>query len=254
MIAVAGLSYKEQLVEELLDAFDGRPARVLDLGCGNGQSLADALVRHPNVLYTGVDQNAASMRKARATIGHYENVTLRHGFGETFGADGFDLVMSLSVLEHVKRLRSFLATSVRLTKPGGRLVHRYDLGHALAPSSPGERLRVAVARRLPAAVPAARFTTYPDQRRIVDQLRELGIDDIRITQGQMPGLKGAMNHIDRGAPASAELVKRIIELERDLWQQIGSTLDEAQRDRLFPAITIAGRRRHAPAMRMPGAA
>ena len=105
MIAVAGSSYKEQLVEELLDAFDGRPARVLDLGCGTGQSLADALVRHPNVLYTGVDQNAASMRKARATIGHYENVTLRHGFGETFGADGFDLVMSLSVLEHVKRLR-----------------------------------------------------------------------------------------------------------------------------------------------------
>jgi len=235
--------YKERLVDELFSELDGRPARVLDLGCGTGQIFVDVLRRHSNVAYTGVDQDGYALRHARDTIGKYDNVTLNAGFGEAFSGDGFDLVLSLSVLEHVKRLKPFLATSVGLTKPGGRIVHRYDLGHALTPSTQGERLRVAVARRLPVVVPASRFTTYPDQRTVVDQLRNLEIDGITVTQCQMPCLKAAMNHIDPTASTSAALAQRIIDLEADLWETVGRSLPDEQRDRLFPTVTISGYRR-----------
>lgn len=234
--------YKEQFVDELFAEFGGRPARVLDLGCGAGRIFIEVLKRHENVAYTGVEPDTAMLARAREVIGHYPNVNLSGSFGENFVGDEYDLVMSLSVLEHVKRLRAFLARSVQLARLGGRIVHRYDLGHALMPSTRGERLRVAVARRLPALVPAASFTTYPDRDAIVGQLRQLGVARITVTQSQIPSLKSAMNQIDRAAETTGALVERIVRLDRDLWDALEARLDAQQRDRLFPTVTISGYR------------
>jgi len=235
--------YKARLIDDLLNDFGGRPVRVLDLGCGTAEAFVDALRRHTNITYTGVEQRDSSLRRARDTIGDYANVTLLSGFGEDFTGVDYDLVISLSVLEHVKRLDSFLSTSVGFAKDGGRVVHRYDLGHALTPSTPGERLRVAAARSVPAIVPAARFTTYPDKAKIVTRLRALGLEDIEITQSQLPGLKGAVNRLDEATPEHADLMQRILDLEADLWDHVGRFIDGEQRDRLFPTVTISGVRR-----------
>ena len=53
-----------------------------------------------------------------------------------------------------------------------------------------------MAKRIPALVPAARFTTYPDVDSIVSRLSGLGVVDITVTQSQMPSLKAAMNLLD----------------------------------------------------------
>jgi SAM-dependent methyltransferase len=235
--------YKELLVEELFEEFGGEPARVLDLGCGTCGPFATALRRHPNVSYTGVELHAPSLAKARAAIGGLPNVRLHEGSGEEFAGDAFDLVVSISVLEHVKHLREFLAVSVRAAKPGGRIVHRYDLGHALTPSSVGERLRVAVARRAPALVRTARFTTYPDLDAITALLAELGVEGIDVVQAQVPGLKGAMNVLDPGSPADRELAEQIVALEARLWEQVGPRLSADRRDRTFPSVMVSGHRR-----------
>jgi SAM-dependent methyltransferase len=233
--------YKLELIEALFSSFNGKPARVLDLGCGTCASLVAALSGHPNVAYTGVDQNPSRLGKARATVGHLANVELHATFGETFSGRGYDLVMSLSVLEHVKRLDDFLAVSVEATQPGGRIVHRYDLGHALTPSTWGERLRVAVARRAPALVRAARFTTYPDQDAIVRRLRELGVYEIEVRQSQLPSLKEAIKLIDDDTEEGRDLRARLVALDTQLWleQHIET---RAARDSLFPTVTISGYR------------
>jgi SAM-dependent methyltransferase len=238
----AQYGYKGRLVSELLSEFRGEEARVLDLGCGTCRAFVSALKLHPNVAYTGVEQDAGSLSKARQAIGHLPNVELHEGFGEAFDGEDFDLVISLSVLEHVKHLDDFLSVSVAATRPGGRLVHRYDLGHALTPSTRGERLRVAVARRIPALVPAARFTTYPDLDRIVQCLRELGVNGIEVSQAQLPSLKAAMNLIETDTPAGQDLCSSMVELDARIWRQLGPHLDRNVRDRLFPAVTISGRR------------
>src|SRR5215217_6648563 len=155
-------SYKAILVERLLADFAGQPARVLDLGCGTAVAFSPALSRHPNIAYTGVEQDSSALARARERMGRFPNVELHEGSGEAFRGQGFDLVVSLSVIEHVKHLDDFLAVSVHAARAGGRIVHRYDLGHAVTPATLGERLRVAVATRMPALVPRSRFTSHPN--------------------------------------------------------------------------------------------
>ncbi len=56
----------------------------------------------------------------------------------------FDLVVSLSVLEHVKDLARFIQFASSPLAPRGRFIHLYGLGHALYPSSLKERIQVAI--------------------------------------------------------------------------------------------------------------
>jgi SAM-dependent methyltransferase len=232
--------YKVLLVEDLFTSFNGRSARVLDLGCGSAASFEMALRRHPNVLYTGVEQDGAALAQAREVVGELPNVELQAGFGEQFRGRDFDLVLSLSVLEHVKHLDRFLCVSVHAARKGGRIVHRYDLGHALSPATLGERLRVAVAKRLPALVPQTAFTTHPNVDTVVARLSAMGVVQIEVTQAQMPSLKAAMNLLD--ASRDVELAAQIVELEAALWDCLNARLTADQRDRLFPSVTVSGYR------------
>lgn len=224
--------------------FGARPARVLDLGCGDCASVEGALRAYPNVAYVGVEQDKNALARARAALADRPDTLLLSGPGEGFAGDGHDLVMSLSVLEHVKRLDAFLRASVEAARPGGMVRHRYDLGHALTPSSPGERLRVAVARRAPRLVRTQRFTTYPDLDRIRQTLVGLGLEDVTVSQGQAPSLKQAVNRIDQSSEAARALVADLLEIDRRLWVQLGEQLPRTDRDRLFPSVLVSGRRPH----------
>jgi SAM-dependent methyltransferase len=90
--------------------------RVLDIGCGNGALAADVAGRAGAVV-TGVDQDAAAIRAARA----------RHrGPGLTFGAaearalpaGRFDVVVLSNVLEHLDERVGFLRET--LARSGAR--------------------------------------------------------------------------------------------------------------------------------------
>lgn len=237
------VDFKQAQLDELFDALGPGPVSVLDLGCGSCSAVAKALRSRPSLSYVGVEQDASALARARALIGDLPNVRLEESFGEDFDDRGaFDLVISLSVLEHVKHLDAFLETSVRALAPGGTLMHRYDLGHALTPSSLGERLRVNVARRAPRLVPAARFTTYPDLAAIRKRLESLGIADITVRQAQMPSLKLAMNRIDQSTEDGRQLAAEVVALDARLWDHLAPVMDQPSRDRLFPAVVLTGRR------------
>jgi SAM-dependent methyltransferase len=98
-----------------------RPAdpRVLDLGCGVGDSVDLFRSLEPRVRWTGVDVEA-SPEVASRTRGDAEFVTF-DGVHLPFADASFDLVYCKQVLEHVRRPQPLLAEVARVLRPDGWL-------------------------------------------------------------------------------------------------------------------------------------
>jgi hypothetical protein len=234
------VDFKTAFFDSVLEPFLGRDVQMLDLGSGISRHVSELLQRHPNVSYTGVEPNESARAAAKRLLEGMPRVTLEGGWGESLAAryaNTFDVTVSLSVLEHVKRLNEFLATSVAVTVPGGLVAHRYDLGHALYPASIGERMRVFSTQLVPWAVPASRYTSYPNLNRIKKALSQYGLANISVEYGQIHGLKVAMNHV---AALDPPLAARIVEVDTALAERLAKRLNSDELARLFPSITIRG--------------
>jgi SAM-dependent methyltransferase len=95
-----------------------RGARVLDVGCGDGNFLR--AVRGVATEAVGIDTNAEGVAAARA-----EGLDARLATLEDFAAEhegGFDVVCSFHVLEHLPAVTDFARTMLRCVRPGGTLV------------------------------------------------------------------------------------------------------------------------------------
>jgi SAM-dependent methyltransferase len=96
---------------------DGRPWRVLDLGCGTGDSVDLFRARDPAVAWTGVDLERSpevdQRTRADATFVAFDGTSL------PFADASFDLVFCKQVLEHVSHPRPLLAEVRRVLSPVG---------------------------------------------------------------------------------------------------------------------------------------
>jgi SAM-dependent methyltransferase len=96
------------------------PKRVLDLGCGRGDSV-DLFRRYdPNVDWVGVDiadsKEALQRQRADARFVTYDGLNI------PFADRTFDLVYSNHVLEHVREPARQLMEVRRVLRPGGSLI------------------------------------------------------------------------------------------------------------------------------------
>jgi hypothetical protein len=234
------VDFKTSFLESLLRSYADRPVRLLDLGSGTSKDFPDLLRRYPNVAYTGVEPNAAARATAARLLAGIPGIVLEGLWGENLAShyrDTFDITLSLSVLEPVKYLDDLLRTSAAVTKAGGLLVHRYDLGHALYPASWLEHVLVRTSRAAPWIVPASMFTTHPDVQGITKSLASCGIGEISVQYGQMYSLKQAMNHVGR---LDSSLAARIVELDTALANLLVSRLSAREAARLFPTVVVRG--------------
>ncbi len=164
------------------------PARLFDLGCGNG-SIADALARRGWDV-TGVDPSKEGIAQARL---HYPHSKLYEGSSDEdlVGRFGhFPVVISLEVIEHVYLPRRHAAALFSLVEAGGIAIvstpyHGY-----------WKNLALALSGRMD-----AHFTALWDHGHIkfwsvktLDQLlREAGFIDIRFFRlGRIPSLAKSM--------------------------------------------------------------
>jgi len=233
------LDFRIAFLEGLLSQFGERPIRILDMGCGTAKDWPGVLRSRPWVTYVGVEPNSKS-RSVASELLHGLPAKLLAGWGEAINAgESFDLTISLSVLEHVKYVDPFLRASVTATRPGGTVVHRYDLGHSLYPATNYERLLVFICRRIPWIVPASRFTSHLDPLHVARILGELGLSRVEISYAQMYSLKQAMNRLSR-IENGRELVERVLALDADVGTALRLVMTDHEMAHLFPSVIVRG--------------
>jgi SAM-dependent methyltransferase len=98
-----------------LGRLPGRPWRVLDLGCGPGDSVDAFRARDPDVHWVGLDVPTPHEAPTR-TDARFETFD---GLTIPFADEGFDLVYCKQVLEHVHDPARLLGEVRRVLAPGG---------------------------------------------------------------------------------------------------------------------------------------
>jgi SAM-dependent methyltransferase len=105
---------------DLLMEQEPRPRRVMDLGCGSGDSVDLFRAHDPDVDWVGVDiamsPEVLARQRSDARFVTYDGQTL------PFGDAKFDLIYSRQVLEHVRHPDVHLAEVRRVLKPGGAFI------------------------------------------------------------------------------------------------------------------------------------
>lgn len=236
--------YKNAFLQSVFKEIEKDTVNVLDMGSGTSRDFVDILNKYPNIHYTAVEIDEISLEIAKQNLDGFDNVTFLNDFGENIKAkyeNHFDITISLSVLEHVKYMNDFLETSVHVTKQGGQVIHRYDLGHSLYPSSLRERIKVSICKNYPFLIPSRNFTTHPDLKKVIEVLNKFGLTINDVQYSQIPGLKSIMNKINwQDSVNSKEIANKIVELDTTLLNYLQQNLPNNEMEKLFPTITLYG--------------
>lgn len=115
---------KARLVAERLDA--RHPDRILDFGCGIGNTTQSLAGEFPQATLVGYDQSAESIAVAR-TSRHAHGARMEYwtnrGSRLPFADEAFDLVFASCVFHHIERTAhvSWAGEAARVLRPGGSL-------------------------------------------------------------------------------------------------------------------------------------
>lgn len=236
---------KTRFVEKLIEESGLEKVRILELACGTARYMPELLSSNTHIeSYVGVEPLEASYKKAVASIGNHPKVTLvnQRGYDSilNIAPASFDIVFSVSALEHVKHLSRFVALGAHYLKPQGIMVHRYDLGHALYPGSLKERLQCFLGAQVPWIVPEDKFVRYVSLAHVERAYREVACEPYKVTYHQMPNHK-AFNKCSQDVPELNGAGDALLEWE---WQHASlfSLLALPMREKLFPAVSVWGRK------------
>lgn len=234
------MDYKEIFLNDFFHNYRGQKIKILDIGSGTSLNFVKILKNNPDFQYVGIEYRDRSIIQAKKNLAGL-NFKIIRGFGESNSElieNDFDVVISLSVLEHVKYLDDFLIKSAMFLKKGGKLIHRYDLGHAIYPSTTRENIKVFLCKNFPFLISKKHFTTYPSLKKIKNKLSSLGFKNIEVSQHQMRSLKLSVN-ILKNIEKTDELIIEISNLEKKIYDLVKDKLNDKERDYLFPVILIS---------------
>lgn len=228
--------FLNKLAEHIGPAISG--FSLLDLGSGQSSRFGAFFERYPELTYVGVEPNPSEAAIATKLLAESPRATVynRLAYDSVPGAP-FDIVLSLSVLEHVKQLDRFLENSVAMTKSGGHIVHRYDLGHSLYPSSLKERLQIFLGNHFPKLLPEHKFVRYVDPDDVVKTLERSGARVTKITYHQMPDHKCFSKEFVPSSEEARRCAERVMDWEFDISPHL-AVMSKARREMLFPTICV----------------
>jgi SAM-dependent methyltransferase len=118
------IPHRVEGLEVMLELLPARVERVLDLGTGDGNTLALVLAAHPGASGIGVDFQEEMLRRARERFAGDERVTIgRHDLDEPLPDDlgAFDVVVSSFAIHHLvpDRQRALYGEVFDRLRPGG---------------------------------------------------------------------------------------------------------------------------------------
>lgn len=231
---------KHYFIQKLTERFDfTKPIRLLDLGCGQARNFVPLLERFPNLTYVGIEPQASEAAIANEVLKKFPNAAVYHqlAYDPVPEHGSYDICISLSVLEHVKQIERFLANSVTAVKPGGHIIHRYDLGHALTPSSPKEWLQVWLGNHLPKLLPETKFVCYLDPKRAEAIIQKNGATINAVTYHQMRSHKKFLKSFATDTPEKETLAIQLLAWEDAVSPHL-TDMAQRTREQLFPTICI----------------
>jgi ubiquinone/menaquinone biosynthesis C-methylase UbiE len=102
----------------------GRPDRVLEIGCGQGEGARIIYDLFGPQSYVGIDLDPRMIRRARRRAGALPNATFIEGDVSNleFPEASFDLVMDFGIVHHVPNWRDALAEVHRTLMAGGEFL------------------------------------------------------------------------------------------------------------------------------------
>ncbi len=231
---------KQYFIEKLMEqSFIKEDTRILEFGSGRSKNILPLLVRFPNLYYVGVEPNTSDAEMAAKLLKNFKNAKIFNqlAYNKIENCESFDICISFSVLEHVKQLERFLINSIKHVKQGGYIIHRYDLGHALYPSSLKEKFQVCIGNNFPRVLPENKFVRYLEERKVCEILENNGARIEKKMYHQMPNHKKFLKLFDADTDEEIDLAKKILEWECDI-SKVLYKIDQKQKELLFPSITI----------------
>ncbi len=171
----------------------GPPARIADLGCGEGWLAIGLATAYPMVRVVGIDTDQASIEAARRHAREAnvdDRVTFELGDASELGAeDDFDLIIVLEALHDLARPVEALHHARRILSPQGTVLvvdeRTADAFTGIALGNPLERFFFAVSTTvcLPnslAEQPSAATGTVMRSSTVEQYAREAGFDSIEV--------------------------------------------------------------------------
>ncbi len=233
------------VIKEFTSGGGNQSVRVLELGCGTAPYVRTLIEKYPQLEYVGIEPIKESFDNAVKNLQNVPRtkVSLQLGYDSIKGLEdaSFDVVISFSVLEHVKQLGRFMDMSARYVKQGGIMVHRYDLGHALYPTSLKELLHVWVGNTIPSILPETKFVRYVPMEEVSSYYEQfLGSRPYKYTYHQMPNQKMLVKELDKQG-ISNEAMSEVYEWEFKYANDFAK-LSLPIREKLFPAVAVWGRK------------
>ena len=170
------LPHRVDALEVLCELLPERVDRVLDLGTGDGVTLALVLAARPAATGIGVDFGDEMLRRARARFDGEARVAVeRHDLDHPLPPIGeFDAVVSSFAIHHCApaRQRALYAEVFGLLRPGGVFV---NAEHVASPTAPLHEAFLAALGRTPAQDDPSNQLVAVEQH--LAWLRDLGFVD-----------------------------------------------------------------------------
>lgn len=237
--------FLSRVVRDLV-AEKGEGIKILEIGCGTANYVPKVLAEFPKVTYVGIEPIKESFAAAQKNLVDQPNVKVFYQLGyercsEIEGIE-FDLVISFSVLEHVKQLGKFMAFAASCLAKDGLMVHRYDLGHALYPGSLKERFHVFLGNTFPQVLPETKFVRYVPKQEVADEFAKvLGNAPYQYTYHQMPNVKKLEKLCVAKNVREGDMFQTFYEWEFAYARQLDQ-LPTEKLELLFPTVAVWGRR------------
>jgi SAM-dependent methyltransferase len=116
---------RDMLTEEIVDYVEGSlpvAGKIVDIGCGVGDLLAEVLQRRPDSALHGLDFSEKAIERVRARFNseHFMRHVIEHDL--PYASHEFDVVFCTDVLEHLERPKLIASELVRICRPGGMVV------------------------------------------------------------------------------------------------------------------------------------